>query len=60
MAIVEIAEVANKPLEEQIAMYDQLKKKKYIVETKPKTTKQLKTSQEKEQKKYSAMADVFR
>ena len=60
MAIVEMAEVANKPLEEQIAMYDQLKKKKYIVETKPKTTKQLKTSQEKEQKKYSAMADVFR
>jgi hypothetical protein len=59
MAIVEMSEIANKPLSEQLTLYNQLKKKGFITETKAKTSTQIKKAETAEDKKYGTMTDMF-
>jgi len=54
-----LADIVNKPLEAQLKVYDDLKRKKFIVEEKPKSVGKLKIEERKKLKRNDAVSNII-
>jgi len=54
-----LADIVNRPVEEQLKIYNDLKRKKFIVETKPKSESKTKAEQKRQQKRNDAIGKII-
>ena len=54
-----LADIVNRPVEEQLKVYNDLKRKKYITEEKPKSESKTKAEQKRQQKRNDAIGKII-
>ena len=54
-----LADIVNRPIEEQLKVYNDLKRKRYIIEEKPKSELKAKADQRRQQKKNNAIENII-
>jgi len=56
---VALADIVNQPLEAQLKIYDQLKRRRFIIEERPKSPARIKMDERKQQKRNSAIENIL-